>query len=63
MVSMSQDIPRDDTNFFHRMFENFIIGFIFFINQFKSRKEITFIKKRNVTIILNTIPNSVNKGT
>ena len=63
MVSMSSNIPQDDINFFHRMFEKFTIGFIVFIDQFKPRKEITFIKERSGSIILNTIPNSLNKRT
>ena len=61
MVSMSPNIPKDDNNFFHKMFEKFTICFIVFIDQFKARKEIAFIKERSETIILNTIPNSLNK--
>ena len=63
MVSISQNIPKNDNNFFHRMFENFTIGFIVFIDQLKPRKEITFIKERSETILLNTISNSLNKMT
>ena len=63
MVSMTPNILKDDTNFFHRMFEKVTVGFIVCIAQFKPRKEITFIKERSGTIILNTIPNSLNKRT
>ena len=60
---MCPNIPKNNNNFFHRLFEQFTIGFIVFINQFNPRKEITFIKERNRTFILNTIPNSLNKRT
>ena len=63
MVYMSPNIPKDDTNFFHRMFENLTISFIVFIDKFKPRKEITFMKERSETILFNAIPNSLNKRT
>ena len=47
MVSMSSNIPKNDSNFFHKMFDNFTIGFIVFYDQFKPRKEITLKKKRS----------------
>ena len=61
MVSISPNIPKDNNNFFRRMFDNFTIGFIVLIDQFKPRKEITFIKERSGTIIINMILNSLNK--
>ena len=61
MVYTSTNIPKNYTNFFHRMFEKSTIGYIVFIYQFKPIKEITFIKERSETIILNTISNSLNR--
>ena len=60
---MCPNIPKDNGNFFHKLFQKFTIGFIVFINQFNPRKEITFIKEKGRTIIFNTIPNSLNKRT
>ena len=38
MISMSPNIPKDDINFFNRMFENFTIGFIFFYKIIQAEK-------------------------
>ena len=47
MVSMSSNIPKNDSNFFHRMFDNFTIGFIvFYDHSSKKKKEITLKKER-----------------
>ena len=49
--------------FFHRMLVNFAVNFIVFIYRFEPRKEVTIIKDTCRAIILNVIPNSLNKGT
>ena len=62
LIYMCPNIPNDNGKFFHRMLEEFTIGFRIFINQFKlPRKEITLKKRRSETIILNTISNSLHK--
>ena len=50
---MGRNIQEDDSDFFHRMFENFTIDFIVFVNQFKPREKITFIKEVSRIIIFN----------
>ena len=44
LIPLSPNIPKDNNNFFHWLFEKFTISFIVFINQFKPGKEVTFIK-------------------
>ena len=58
---MCPNIVKDNDNSFHRVFEEFAIEFVFFINQIKSRKEVTFKKEIIRKIIFNMIPNSLNK--
>ena len=45
MVYMGLNIPKNNGNFFHRKFEKSIISIIIFIDRFKLRNEITFVKK------------------
>ena len=63
MISICPNISKENSNCFHKLSEQFIVGFIIFINQFIPRKKMTFIKERSRTIILNMIPNSLNKMT
>ena len=60
---MNSYISQDNGNFFYRMLVNFAINFIVFIHCFKLRWEVAFIEERYREIILNTIPNSLNKRT
>ena len=49
LIPMGSNTPKDNDNFFHWLSEKFAMGFIVFINQFKSGNEITFIKERSRT--------------
>ena len=40
MVSMSSNIPKNDSNFFHRMFDNFTIDFIVFMTNSSKEKKL-----------------------
>ena len=59
---MGPNIPKDDSNFFHRMCEKFTIDFIVLVNQFKPRKEILFIKEGSRKILFNTVLDSLFKN-
>ena len=49
---MYPNIQKDNNNFFHRVFEEFTVEFVIFIDQFQSRKEITFKKEISKIIYL-----------
>ena len=61
MIPMGPYAQKDSCNFFHWLFKKFAMGFIAFVNRFKQRKEITFIKERSGTIIFNMILDSLGK--
>ena len=63
LILMYPNIPKDNNNFSIGCLKSLQWVFIVFINRFKPRKEVTFIKERSRTIIFNTLPNSLDKRT
>ena len=61
LIPMGPYTPKDGCNFLYLLFKKFAMGFIAFVNRFIPRKEITLIKERSVSIIFNTIPDSLGK--
>ena len=52
MVSMSPNIPKNNGNFLYKKFEKSTISFIIFMDRFKPKEEITFVKKWGGTLYL-----------